>query len=141
MERGPFYRGFLKAHSYQDIGAGASYTYGCRYLRRNVFEYQLPRHGRYNLRAEPEPSCQQRDVQQRRSEAHYQITPAWMAGVAYDYAEGSSNNVNEGATYHQAEASTHYFLSKRNNVSSVSFTRFPVSIRQTTTRITPLDNG
>jgi predicted porin len=39
-----------------------------------------------------------------------------MAGIAYDYTKSRANNINEGATYHQGEASMHYFLSKGTDV-------------------------
>jgi predicted porin len=43
----------------------------------------------------------------------YQITPALLVGVAYDYTKGYGVN---GAKYHQAALGADYFLSKRTDV-------------------------
>ncbi|MFX1676453.1 porin [Paraburkholderia sp. A2WS-5] len=112
----PVYRGFLSAHSYQDIGAGASYTYGAATFGATYSNIRFRDMG--DTTSGPNPSRYAGNATFNNAEVNfsYHITPAWMAGVAYDYTKGSSNNVNEGATYHQAEASTHYFLSKRTDV-------------------------
>jgi len=51
----------------------------------------------------------------------YQMTPAWLAGVAFDYTNGNSvtraNGASEsGAKYYQYALGTDYFLSKRTDV-------------------------
>jgi len=112
----PVYRGFLSAHSYQDIGVGASYTIGKATLGATYSNISFRNMG--DTTSGPNPARYSGNATFDNAEANfsYQITPAWMAGVAYDYTRGNANNVNGGATYHQAEASTHYFLSKTTDV-------------------------
>ncbi|WP_027801766.1 porin [Paraburkholderia dilworthii] len=108
----PVYRGFLSAHSYQDIGVGASYTIGKATLGATYSNISFRNMG--DTTSGPNPAHYTGNATFDNAEASfsYQITPVWMAGIAYDYTKGHANNVNQGATYHQAEASTHYFLSK-----------------------------
>lgn len=112
----PVYRGFLSAHSYQDIGVGASYTLGAATFGATYSNISF--RGMGDTSSGPNPSGYSGNATFDNAEVNfsYKLTPAWMAGVAYDYTKGHANNVNEGATYHQVEASTHYYLSKRTDV-------------------------
>lgn len=112
----PVYRGFLSAHAYQNVGVGASYTYGAATFGATYSNISF--HGMGDTTSGPNPNRYTGNARFNNAEVNfsYQITPTWMAGVAYDYTRGGPNNINEGATYHQAEASTHYFLSKTTDV-------------------------
>ncbi|MBW9105288.1 porin [Paraburkholderia phenoliruptrix] len=112
----PVFRGFLSAHSYRDIGVGASYTLGAATFGATYSNISF--RGMGDLSSGPNPFGYTGNATFDNAEVNfnYKLTPAWMAGIAYDYTKGHANNVNEGATYHQVEASTHYFLSKRTDV-------------------------
>ncbi|MBW0448274.1 porin [bacterium M00.F.Ca.ET.228.01.1.1] len=112
----PVFRGFLSAHSYRDIGVGASYTLGAATFGATYSNISF--RGIGDLSSGPNPFGYTGNATFDNAEVNfnYKLTPAWMAGIAYDYTKGRANNVNEGATYHQVEASTHYFLSKRTDV-------------------------
>lgn len=48
----------------------------------------------------------------------YQVTPALLAAVAYDFTAGSgTSDAAYGAHYNQGEAALDYFLSKRTDIS------------------------
>lgn len=112
----PVFRGFLSAHSYRDIGVGASYTLGAATFGATYSNISF--RGMGDLSSGPNPFGYTGNATFDNAEVNfnYKLTPVWMAGIAYDYTKGHANNVNEGATYHQVEASTHYFLSKRTDV-------------------------
>jgi predicted porin len=46
----------------------------------------------------------------------YQVTPALLLGIAYDYTTSSSVNGLDGATYHRGAIGADYFLSKRTDI-------------------------
>ena len=116
----PIYNGFLSAHTYQVISAGGAYAIGAATLGFTYSNIAFKDLG--NVSSGPNPSGYSGSVHFNNAEVNfkYQITPALLAGLAYDYTKGSSisssTGTNEGATYHQGMAGLDYFLSKRTDV-------------------------
>src|SRR5258708_22794778 len=116
----PVYSGFLSAHTYQVVGAGGAWTFGAATVG---FTYaNVAFKGLGDTTGGPNPNGSRGRVHFNSAEANfrYQITPALLAGLAYDYTKGSSvssaTGTNGGATYHQGMAGIDYFLSRRTDV-------------------------
>jgi predicted porin len=120
----PVYSGYASAHTYQVIGAGAAYTIGAATLGATYSNTQLM--GLGDRSSGPNPSGFSGKAIFNNAEASfkYQITPALVAGVSYDYTQGSSvataTGSTGGAKYNQFAAGTDYFLSKRTDVYIVA---------------------
>lgn len=116
----PAYSGFLSAHTYHVAGAGAAYTLGAATV--GVVYSNTTFGGLGDLSSGPNPSGYSGSVHFNSVEANfkYQITPALLAGIAYDYTKSghvvTTRGTNDGATYNLAMASIDYFLSKRTDV-------------------------
>jgi predicted porin len=116
----PVYSGFLSAHTYQVIGAGGFYTLGVATLGLTYSNVAFKDLG--DLSSGPNASGYAGSVHFNNAEANfkYQVTPALIVGVAYDYTNSSKISAgratNDGATYHQGMLGVDYFLSKRTDV-------------------------
>ncbi|CAG9263217.1 porin [Paraburkholderia caribensis] len=112
----PIFSGFLSAHTYQTVAVGGSYGVD-RLTVGGTYSY-IRFSGLGDLTAGPNPRGFQGGVTFNNVEvnARYQITPALVAGVAYDYLRQGKVSPSDGATYHTASAALDYFLSKRTDV-------------------------
>ncbi|MBN3754754.1 porin [Paraburkholderia sp. Tr-20389] len=116
----PIYSGFMSARTYQVIGAGGAYTLGAATLGFTYSNVAFKDLG--DLSSGPNPSRYAGSVHFNNAEANfkYQVTPALIVGVAYDYTNSSKissgSGTNNGATYHQGMLGVDYFLSKRTDV-------------------------
>jgi predicted porin len=105
----PILSGYATASSYQVVAAGGSYKLGGLQLGST---YSNIRFG--GIKALEESTATFNDAE---VSVQYQITPQFLAGVAYNYLHGS--RVNEtvgGSTYDQFSAGADYTLSLRTDV-------------------------
>ncbi|QBQ96603.1 porin [Paraburkholderia pallida] len=116
------YGGFSTANTYQVIGAGGAYTFGAATFGVTYSNVSFRNLGSV---AGVSPSQYQRgsNATFNNVEANfkYQVTPALLAGFAFDYTDGNSvtlaNGTSQsGAKYYQYSLGTDYFLSKRTDV-------------------------
>jgi predicted porin len=116
----PVFSGYLSAHTYQAISAGAAYNIGA--LTIGGVYSNIAFKGLGDTSSGPNPSGYSGNATFNSAELNlkYQLTPALLLGAAYSYTDGSSVTTatgrNEGATYHQGEIGVDYFLSKRTDV-------------------------
>jgi len=117
----PVISGFMSAHTYQVFGAGASYTVGSATVGATYSYTQFAGLGD-SATSGPNPNRYSGSTNFNNVEVNfrYQVTPALLLGVAYDYNKGGSTSTptgsNPGATYHQGTIGADYFLSKRTDV-------------------------
>lgn len=112
----PVFSGFADARTQEVYAAGAAYTYGAATFGGT---YSNTRFNSLNAGGSgPNPLGHRGMAMFNNVEANfkYQLTPALVLGVAYDYTKGSSVSGSDGATYHQAAIGADYFLSKRTDV-------------------------
>ena len=112
----PVFSGFANARTQEVYAAGGAYTYGAATFGGT---YSNTRFDDLNGGGSgPNPFGNRGTAMFNNVEVNvkYQITPAFLVGVAYDYTKGSSVSGRDGATYHQAQAGADYFLSKRTDV-------------------------
>ena len=113
------YGGFASANTYQSIGAGGAYTFGAATFGltySNVSFRNLGSTGATIFQRGTNATFNNVEANFK-----YQITPALLAGFAFDYTDGNSvtraNGTSEsGAKYYQYALGTDYFLSKRTDV-------------------------
>jgi predicted porin len=116
----PVFSGYLSAHTYQVISAGASYNFGAFTVGGTYSNIAFK--GLGDTSSGPNPSGYSGNASFNSAELNlkYQLTPALLLGAAYIYTDGgsvsSATGSNEGATYHQGEVGVDYFLSKRTDV-------------------------
>ncbi|MCG5078561.1 porin [Paraburkholderia tagetis] len=116
----PVYSGFMSAHTYQVASAGGAYTIGAATVGFTYSNVAFKDIG--DLSSGPNPAGYRGSMHFNNVEGNfkYQVTPALIVGVAYDYTKGSdvstATGTNPGATYHQGMAGIDYFLSKRTDV-------------------------
>ena len=118
----PVFGGFTTANTYQSIGAGGAYTFGAATFGLTYSNVSFRDLGTV---AGAAPSLYRRgsNATFNNVEANfkYQFTPAWLAGFAFDYTDGSSvtlanGSSQSGSKYYQYALGTDYFLSKRTDV-------------------------
>jgi predicted porin len=117
----PVNSGYASAGSYQVIGAGGSYAFG---LATIGLTYSNTRFNNLGQTASgPNTLGYTGSAQFNSIEANfsYQMTPALLAGVAYNYTKGNGASMigggsTGGAKYNQFSLGTDYFLSKRTDV-------------------------
>ena len=107
------YSGFASANTYQVIGAGGAYTFGAATIGATYSNIRFD-----NLGASSASPYKGQSVSFNNAEVNfkYQLTPAFLVGVAYDYTRGAQINGASRAQYHQAAVGVDYFLSKRTDV-------------------------
>jgi predicted porin len=117
----PVYSGYASARTYQVIGAGAAYKLGGATLGATYSNVQFRNLGDTTASG-PNPRGYSGNAAFNNVEVNfkYQVTPALLAGAAFDYTKGSdvdsATGVNPGAKYYQAALGVDYFLSKRTDV-------------------------
>ena len=119
----PVFSGYLSAHTYQTISAGAAYNIGA--LTVGGVYSNIAFKGLGDTSSGPNPSGYSGNATFNSAELNvkYQLTPALLIGAAYSYTAGNSvtsaTGRNEGATYNQGEIAVDYFLSKRTDVYAI----------------------
>ncbi|MEM5435869.1 porin [Paraburkholderia diazotrophica] len=113
----PIYSGFGSAHTYQVLGAGGAYTVGAATFGATYSNVKF-----YGLGSSYASAFAGQTATFNNAEVNfkYQITPALLAGIAYDYLHGSSVNGNSAPKYNQGMAGLDYFLSKRTDIYVVA---------------------
>jgi len=115
----PVYSGFVNANTYQVIGAAGAYTFGAATFGVNYSNVSFRNLGANGATIfERGTNATFNNVE---ANFKYQITPAWLAGVAFDYVDRGSvakaNGTEAGnAKYYQYQLGTDYFLSKRTDL-------------------------
>ncbi len=103
------YSGYASARTQEVISAGAAYTFGAATVGATYSNTAFKDLGG---EAGLNPLGYSGSARFHNAEVNfkYQLTPALLLGVAYDYTHGYGAN---DAKYHQAMLGTDYFLSKR----------------------------
>ncbi|MFM0742217.1 porin [Paraburkholderia xenovorans] len=116
----PVVAGYASASTTQVIAGGASYVIGSATLGATYSNTQFRGLGNTGSSG-PNPLGYSGTATFNNAEANfkYQISPALLAGVAYDYTRSSGASGRAGATYQQASVGTDYFLSKRTDVYAI----------------------
>jgi predicted porin len=106
------YSGYASAKTQQVISAGAAYTLGAATLGATYSNTQFK-----DIGTETGLAAVGRGGSAKFHNAElnmkYQLTPALLLGIAYDYTHGYGVN---DATYHQINVGADYFLSKRTDL-------------------------
>ncbi|WP_144107457.1 porin [Paraburkholderia sp. BCC1886] len=107
------YSGFASANTYQVIGGGGAYTFGAATIGATYSNIRFD-----DLGATSASPFKGQSVSFNNAEVNfkYQLTPAFLVGVAYDYTRGAQINGASRAQYHQGAVGVDYFLSKRTDV-------------------------
>ncbi|WP_420957061.1 porin [Burkholderia gladioli] len=116
----PVYRGYASANTLEIVAAAGAYSIGAATLGVTYSYTRFDAVGStggtglnpLNLRG---------DAVFNNVEANfkYQLTPALLAGIAYDYTRGSKVNGQSAAQYHQVNLGVNYFLSKRTDLYAI----------------------
>ena len=115
----PVYGGFASANTYQVIGAGGAYTFGAATFGAtysNISFRNLGTTGPTRYQTGSNVFFNNFELNFK-----YQFTPALLAGFAFDFTDGQSVTLANGASqsgakYYQYSLGTDYFLSKRTDV-------------------------
>jgi predicted porin len=109
----PVFSGYGSAHTYQVIGAGGAYMFGAATLGATYSNVKF-----YELGSSYASAFAGQTATFNNGELYvkYQISPALLAGAAYEYTRGSSVNGASPAKYQQGSVGLDYFLSKRTDV-------------------------
>ncbi|MBU9651198.1 porin [Burkholderia multivorans] len=117
----PVISGYASARTLQVIGAGMAYTFGAATVGATYSNTRFMSLG--DRTSGPVPAggiSGTATFNNAEVNLKYQITPALVAGVAYDYTHNSGAAGQASATYHQGSAGMDYFLSKRTDVYTVA---------------------
>jgi predicted porin len=119
----PIYAGYASASTAQIIAAGASYVIGSATFGTTWSNTQFRGLGS-TATSGPNPYGYAGNVTFNNVEANfkYQITPALLAGVMYDYTHSggaAGTGGRAGAIYHQGSVGVDYFLSKRTDLYAI----------------------
>ncbi|WP_179404934.1 porin [Burkholderia guangdongensis] len=118
--KSPVYSGYASANTQQVAAAGGAYTIGAATIGAT---YSYTRFDKVGTVAGTglNPLNLQGSASFNNIEANFkfQLTPALLAGVAYDYTRGSKVNGQSAAQYHQVALGVDYFLSKRTDLYAV----------------------
>jgi predicted porin len=115
MSGSQVYSGFASAQTQQVISAGGAYTFGAATVGGTYSNTQFKGLGQTAVTGQPAGSPTFGNAKLNNVEVNfkYQVTPALLLGVAYDYTKAYSVN-NE--KIHQAILGADYFLSKRTDL-------------------------
>lgn len=107
--------GYASAHTQQVIAAGGAYTFGAATVGATYSNTQFKDLGSEAGAGLNPVGYAGGSAKFNNAEINlkYQLTPALLLGVAYDYTKGYGVN---GAKYHQAMLGTDYFLSRRTDL-------------------------
>jgi predicted porin len=119
MSGSQVYSGFASAKTQQVIAAGAAYTLGAATLGATYSNTQFQSLGAVAVSGQPTGSPSSGNAKFHNAEANfkYQLTPAWLVAVAYDYTKGYSVTSEK---IHQAMAGVDHMLSKRTDLYAVA---------------------
>lgn len=119
MSGSQVYSGFASAKTQQVIAAGAAYTLGAATLGATYSNTQFQSLGAVAVSGQPAGSPRSGNAKFHNAEANfkYQLTPAWLVAVAYDYTKGYSVTSEK---IHQAMLGVDHTLSKRTDVYAVA---------------------
>ncbi|SDD74347.1 porin [Paraburkholderia lycopersici] len=108
----PIYAGYASASTTQIVSAAGSYQLGSATFGVNYSNVQFRGLG---SNSGPNPLGYSGNASFDNVEANfkYQISPAWLGGLAYVYTHAGGADNRGVALYHQVQAGTDYFLSKR----------------------------
>jgi len=114
-ESNPIYAGYASASTTQILSAAGSYQLGAATIGLLYSNVQFKGLGSLSG---PDPLGFSGTAKFDNAEANfrYQLTPSWLAGLAYVYTHASGASGQPGAIYHQVQTGTDYFLSKRTDV-------------------------
>ncbi|MCP2091946.1 UNVERIFIED_ORG: putative porin [Paraburkholderia sediminicola] len=117
MGNSPVYSGYATASTDQVIGAAASYviaqaTVGATYSYTQFRGLNGLRNATLNPRALSGSAA----FNNAEVNFKWQFTTAFLAGIAYDYTQGTSIDGMSGARYNQVSVGADYFLSKRTDL-------------------------
>jgi predicted porin len=112
----PVISGYASASTEQVIGAGGAYTFGPATIGATYSNTKFK--GLDGVVSSLNTAGLSGTATFNNAEVNfkYQLTPALLLGVAYDYTKGSSIDGQSGAKYHQGSVGADYFLSKRTDV-------------------------
>lgn len=111
----PVISGYNSARNYQDIAAGAAYTFGAATAGLTYTNTKFKDIGQ-SSGTNPLGLSGTATFNSIEANFKYQLTPALVGGIAYDYTKGSSVAGQSGAKYHTFSLGADYFLSKRTDV-------------------------
>jgi predicted porin len=117
-ESNPIYAGYASASTTQIVSAAGSYQLGGATFGLIYSNVQFMGLG---SSSGPNPLGYTGTAKFDNVEANlrYQMTPAWLAGLAYVYTHASGADGQSGALYHQVQVGTDYFISKRTDVYAI----------------------
>jgi predicted porin len=117
----PVISGYASARTLQVIGAGAAYTFGAATLGATYSNTKFMNLG--DTSSGPVPAGGIRGTatfNMAEISFKYQFTPAFLAGMAYDYTRNGGASGVGSATYNQVSLGADYFLSKRTDLYAVA---------------------
>ncbi|MEK6349106.1 MAG: porin [Burkholderia sp.] len=116
----PVYRGYASANTLEIVAAAGAYSIGAATLGLTYSYTRFDAVGS-TAGANLNPLNLRGDAVFNNVEANfkYQLTPALLAGIAYDYTRGSKINGQSAAQYHQVNLGVDYFLSKRTDLYAI----------------------
>ncbi|GAB7538708.1 porin [Burkholderia sp. 3C] len=116
----PVYRGYASANTLEIVAAAGAYSIGAATLGLTYSYTRFDAVGS-TAGASLNPLNLRGDAVFNNVEASfkYQLSPALLAGVAYDYTRGSKINGQSAAQYHQVNLGVDYFLSKRTDLYAI----------------------
>jgi predicted porin len=116
----PVYRGYASANTLEIVAAAGAYSIGAATLGLTYSYTRFDAVGS-TAGASLNPLNLRGDAVFNNVEANfkYQLTPALLAGIAYDYTRGSKVNGQSAAQYHQVNLGVDYFLSKRTDLYAI----------------------
>jgi predicted porin len=137
----PVFSGYSGALTQEVIAVGAAYTFGSATVGGTYSNTRFNDLG--NASSGPNPFKNTGTAVFNNVEANfkYQLTPALVLGVAYDYTKSSSVDGLEGATYHQGAVGADYFLSRRTDVYFVGIFQQASGINSMRTSAVAAING
>ncbi len=112
----PVYAGFGSANTYQVVAAGATYAIGAATLGMT---YSNIKFGNLGASYASPFKGQTQTFNNGEIQLLYRFTPAFQAGVTYDYTRAGRINGQAAAQYHQGALGVDYLLSKRTDLYAV----------------------
>jgi predicted porin len=114
----PVYSGYLSAQTLQIIGAGGAYTFGAATVGATYSNTKFMKIG-HDYTAPAALDGKTATLHNAEVNFRYQLTPALLLGVAYDYTRSNKVGGQDRAVYHQGSIGADYLLSKRTDLYMV----------------------
>lgn len=112
----PVFSGFSSAHTQSVFAAGVAYSLGSATIGGTYSNTRFSNLGETASSPNPEHYSGSTSFNNAEVNFKYQVTPALLLGVAYDYTKGGALDGKDSATYNQVAAGADYFLSKRTDI-------------------------